>query len=439
MDRSKLEEKFISLIYEENSKLFFDKSNELHSNFLIQGDNLPILQKIPSKSIDLIYLDPPFFTGKDRSLKGKRVYREGDDEYLFRDTWEGKKEYVKWMNPRLIELQRILKDSGAIYLHCDWHASHRLRLQLDEVFGEDQFRSEIVWAYKRWTNTLKSFQRSHELIYFYSKTDNYKFNVLYDDYSFTTNVDQIWQERVRNSEGKSKYKKIDDTPVPLGKDKAGVPMRDVWEIPYLNPKARERTGYPTQKPVQLLLRIIQASSGIGNIILDPFVGSGTTVVAAELLGRRWIGIDVNPDAINICKTRLTGDIRKKVTISHYQPYKLSKFLKLLRYQQIEYIAKVLDMNIVRRNRTLDGILKRSGGWKGVGVKYMEEGDVEQEVKAFANSTNKRGIDLGIVIIPQVNNKEKKDLESIGFKDFAIRVFNFKDLHNSKMVKEILLK
>jgi site-specific DNA-methyltransferase (adenine-specific) len=216
-------------------------------------------------------------------------------------------------------------------------------------------------------------------------------------------------------------------------------MRDVWEIPYLNPKARERTGYPTQKPVQLLLRIIQASSKKGDIILDPFVGSGTTVIAAELLGRRWIGIDANPDAIQICKTRLTGDLRKTVSISHYQPYKLSKFLKLLRHQQVEYIATVLDMNIVRRNSNLDGILKRSGSWNGVGVKYIEEGEVEQEIMTFANSAKKRGMDLGIVIIPRINTKEKKGLETIGLQGLTLRVFNFKDLHNTKIVKEILSK
>ena len=181
------------------------------------------------------------------------------------------------------------------------------------------------------------------------------------------------------------------------------------------------------------------SSEKGNIILDPFVGSGTTVVAAELLGRRWIGIDANLDAIQICKTRLTGDLSKTVSISHYQPYKLSKFLKLLRYQQIEYIAKVLDMHIVRRNSNLDGILKRSGGWKGVGVKYLKEGDVLQEITAFANSAKKRGMDLGIVIIPRINAKERKGVESIGFNDFTLRVFNFKDLHNAKMVKELLSK
>src|SRR5439155_4309821 len=139
------------------------------------------------------------------------------------------------------EVWRVLKETGSIFLHCDWHASHLLRVMLDEIFKPGQFRGEIIWYYKRWSNSLKSFQRAHQVIYFYSKTEKYKFNPMYENYSFTTNVDQIWQKRDRDENGKC------ITPVgqsgeylPLGNNKYGVPMRDVWEIPYLNPRAKER-------------------------------------------------------------------------------------------------------------------------------------------------------------------------------------------------------
>ena len=206
---------------------------------------------------------------------------------------------MKYMRERLIELKRVLKKSGSIFLHCDSSASHYLKVLMDEVFGENNFQNEIIWTYRRWSNSRKGLLPAHQTIFFYSKSNRFSFNYEYGEYSPTTNLDQILQERERNDCGKSIYKRGDDGTVVLAKEKKGVPISDVWEIPFLNPKAKERTGYPTQKPIELLERIIRISTNEGDCVLDPFCGSGTTLVAAKLLGRKYIGIDTNPDAIEL--------------------------------------------------------------------------------------------------------------------------------------------
>jgi site-specific DNA-methyltransferase (adenine-specific) len=138
---------------------------------------------------------------------------------------------------------------------------------MDKVFGRENFQSEIIWSYKRWSNAKKGLLNAHQVIFFYSKTKNFKFNTLYTDYSATTNLDQILQDRERDENGKSVYKKDENGNVVLGKEKKGVPLSDVWEIPYLNPKAKERTGYPTQKPVLLLNQILNIVTHEGDLVV----------------------------------------------------------------------------------------------------------------------------------------------------------------------------
>lgn len=156
------------------------------------------------------------------------------------------------MRVRIEEMKRILKPTGGVFLHCDTSASHYLRILLDEIFGVDNFRSEIIWTYKRWSNSKKGLLPAHQTIFYYTKGKNYKFNIIYGNYSATTNLDQILQERERDEKGKAVYKRNKNGEIVTAKEKKGVPISDVWEIPFLNPKAKERTGYPTQKPIELL-------------------------------------------------------------------------------------------------------------------------------------------------------------------------------------------
>ena len=203
------------------------------------------------------------------------------------------------MAMRLIECHRVLKDTGSLYLHCDPTMSHYLKLLLDCIFREKNFRNEIVWGYQRWTGATQHFQRMHDTILFYSASPINIFNMLKEAYS-----------------NKSKHKaarvtKITD--VGLEQDYTSdtsrmKAMRDVWDISYLNSQAKERVGYPTQKPLALLERIIKASTNEGDVVLDPFCGCATACVAAEKLGRQWIGIDISEKAQELVLVRLKNEV-----------------------------------------------------------------------------------------------------------------------------------
>lgn len=272
---------------------------------LLLGDCLKRMKEIDDESVDLIYLDPPFFTQKEQALKS----RDNSKQYSFDDTWNSIDEYRVYIEERLRECFRVLKRTGSVFLHCDKSASHHLRMALDNVFGYNNFRSEIIWYYKRWSNSKKGLLNNHQTLYFYSKTGDFKFNTIYTEYSLTTNIDQILQDRVRNEHGKSEYKRNKNGDAILGKAKKGVPLSDVWEIPFLNPKAAERVGYPTQKPIVLLERIINICTDENDVVLDPFAGSGTTLIAAKLLNRQFVGIDMSPDAVELAYARLRNPIK----------------------------------------------------------------------------------------------------------------------------------
>lgn len=359
---------------------------------LYQGDCLIELKKIDSKSIDLVYLDPPFFTQKRHSSKT----RNNAVEYSFVDTWDSLDEYLLFMKDRLLECHRILKDSGSIFLHCDKSASHHLRVLLDEIFGRDHFRNEIIWTYKRWSNSKNSLQNTHQNIYFYSKTDTYTFNTLYTDYSPTTNLDQILQERERDERGKAVYKRDEFGNVVFSKEKRGVPLSDVWEIPFLNPKAAERTGYPTQKPLLLLERIINIASNEGDTVLDPFCGSGTTLVAAQLLNRNYVGMDVSAEALELTRSRLDNPIR---TRSNLLENGSESFLVKDEYELA--ILKVLDAFPVQRNSGIDGILKETYRGRAVAVRIQKEDEeIEMAIRKLLLASKKRGCSLSILVRTQ---------------------------------------
>jgi site-specific DNA-methyltransferase (adenine-specific) len=258
------------------------KPNELYT-----GNCVDTLKAFEEESVDLIYMDPPFFTQRKHSLST----RDESKKYEFDDSWDSIEDYLSMIENCLAQCKRILKSTGSIFLHCDKAASHYLRVSLDKVFGVKSFQSEIIWSYRRWSNSKKGLLNSHQTIYFYSKAKTFKFNTIFRDYAPTTNVDQILQERQRTKNGKSVYKRDKNGNVVLGKEKKGVPLSDVWEIPYLNPKAKERVGYPTQKPVLLLQQIIEICTDEGDLVVDPFMGSGTTCVAAKSINRNYIGIE----------------------------------------------------------------------------------------------------------------------------------------------------
>ncbi|HRQ36596.1 MAG TPA: site-specific DNA-methyltransferase [Chloroflexota bacterium] len=315
---------------------------------LIQGDCLEVMRTFDANSVNLVYLDPPFFTQKSHRL----FTRDRQQEFSFDDLWSSHKEYARFLIDRLGEIERVLHPSGAIFFHCDRNASHIIRLLLDEVFGSDKFRSEIIWHYRRWSNSQRNLLPAHQTIYHYTKSEEYVFNSLYEAYSVSTNVDQILQRRKRDEYGKSVYDLDENGDFIPGGPKKGVPLSDVWYIPYLNPKAKERSGYPTQKPLLLLERIITIASNEHDLILDPFCGSGTTLVAAKRLNRRVIGIDVAPDAIEISHQRLA-----ELTKSESELLKLGQEAYRNADEESLALLRGLEFVPVQRNKGIDAFLK----------------------------------------------------------------------------------
>jgi site-specific DNA-methyltransferase (adenine-specific) len=306
-------------------------------NSLYLSDNLPTLRELPTASVDLVYLDPPFASKAAYSVSARalRYKALGELGVVFHDTWRYGPEaeahleqmkksehvptrllvealktlllpldlsmlaYVAMMAPRLVELHRVLKPSGSLYLHCDTSAGAYLKLLCDAIFGGECFLNEIVWSYRRWPSRTRYFQRMHDVIYLYARQPGpgRTFHVEYEPLSDSYRKRFGGSTQVLDPAHPSRKRKLDE------KSK-GMPQRDVWDIPILSGSSHERVGYPTQKPIQLIERIIRASSNPGDVVLDPFCGSGTTLVCAEALGRRWIGIDIAPFGIAHTRRRL---------------------------------------------------------------------------------------------------------------------------------------
>lgn len=356
----------------------------MFENTLINDDSLNIMKKIDDNQIDAIYLDPPFYTQDIQKL----VSHENGEKYSFSDKWGCMNEYLEYMKVRLCECKRVLKDTGSIFVHCDRNASHYLKVLLDQIFGIDNFQSEIVWCYKRWSNSKKGLLNNHQIILFYSKSANFKFNKIYMGYSETTNVDQILQERVRNENGKSVYRCDENGEVVLGKSKKGVPLSDVWEIPYLNPKAKERVGYPTQKPVLLLEQIIKLVTEENDIVLDPFMGSGTTLVAAKMLNRKYIGIDISEKAVELAEQRIAALIKTESNLLR----KGKNAYRNLSDEQMN-ILRSIKATPVQRNSGIDGFLDEFVNGRPVSIKIQKQDETLDEAanKLCKSSKTKRCI------------------------------------------------
>ena len=305
-------------------------------NKLYFGDNLDILREhVPDESVDLIYLDPPFNSNATYNVLFKEASGEGSAAQIhaFDDTWhwsieseaayrevvtDGPKKladllqamrsflgendmmaYLTMMAPRMIELHRVLKPTGSIYLHCDPTASHYLKLLMDATFTHKNFRNEIIWAYRGGGVPKTDFARKHDVIFRYSKTSNVTFNIDAVRVPYSEDSEDRLQYRARSFRPGGIYSNYEQNP-------KGKHPEDWWTLQPIMPSSKERLGYPTQKPEALLERIIQASSNKGDVVLDPFCGCGTAVAVAERLNRRWIGIDVTHLAISLMKSRLHG-------------------------------------------------------------------------------------------------------------------------------------
>ena len=279
-------------------------------NLIFHGDNKECLSNLLTHGfrgkVDLIYIDPPFDSGADYvrkvELRGIKTKLDGEEQSLYEqvqynDIWKNDS-YLQFMYERLILLRELLSDQGSIYLHCDWHKSHHLRFLLDEVFGEESFVNEIIWKYTGGTDRKTGFNQKHDTILVYAKNaDNNIFNIQYEAFA----EGSIKRFNKVDEEGK-RYK--DNVTYRTYMKEDGKNMSDVWDINIIVSSHDEACLYPTQKPEALLERIIKASSNEGSIVLDCFMGSGTTQAVAQKLGRKWIGIDCNKGSIQTAIKRL---------------------------------------------------------------------------------------------------------------------------------------
>jgi DNA modification methylase len=312
------------------------------------GDNLTTLPKhVSDESIDLIYIDPPFHSNR----KYEVFWGEAAERRSFEDRHRSIDAYLDFMEPRIRQLYRCLKRTGSFYYHCDPHAGHYIKVMLDGIFGVDQFQNEIVWERSSAKNDPKRYGRGHDLILFYSKSKVFTWNVQYQAFSegyveqnyryveaetgrryrrdnLTANKpggdtsyewhgmkpykNRYWafsREKMDRffEEGRIEFRR---TGMPVYKryldEQPGVPLQDVWTDIRLHSGSKERIGFPTQKPVALLERILKASSNPGDVVLDAFCGCGTTLEAAAVLHRQWIGIDSSPTACRVMSARLEG-------------------------------------------------------------------------------------------------------------------------------------
>ena len=286
---------------------------------LYYGDCLEVMQAMPTASVDLIYLDPPFNSNANYNILFGTSKSSFAQMMAFQDTWQWDETavqrvqeiqnavahpanrsitglnlilgpgrmlaYISYIAQRLAETRRILSSTGSIYLHCDPTASHYLKMLMDDIFGPNNFQNEFIWYYSGGGASTRRWARKHDVILFYSKTNKWHFNA--DE----VRVPYKWVEGQRRADGSERdYER-------------GKLPDDVYEHHSLMPWSSERLGYPTQKPLALLERIVKASSNEGDVILDPFCGCGTAIVAAANLNRRWIGIDISPIAIDVIRNR----------------------------------------------------------------------------------------------------------------------------------------
>ncbi len=372
------------------------------------GDNLDIMRGMNSESVDLIYLDPPFNSKHDYSAPiGSKAAGAA-----FKDTWglddvnlawhgeikhdnpglydllnatrqvhgDSMMSYLIYMAIRITEMRRLLKLTGSIWLHCDPTASHYLKLLLDSVFGRKRFRNEIIWSYSGWNKRLKRhIERRHDVVLFYSKKEQMTFNYPTRPWASKDEYIKTRKQKVRIDDDGSEYVLSDGGSGQRVKrylDDAmsyGIPLDDVWRIEKLNNSdTTERTGYPTQKPLALLRRIIAVGSNSGDTVLDPFCGCATACIAAQDLSRQWVGIDISPKAADLVQSRMQDelglfyrgahreDIPRRTDIGTVLKYNDAKNKRYLYGEQGGYCLGC-EEHFPPRNLTIDHIIPRSRG------------------------------------------------------------------------------
>ncbi len=366
---------------------------ELEPNRLFWGDNLHVMRQLPSESIDLIYIDPPFFSGRQYNV----IFGDQNELRSFSDIWEGGMPgYLIWLNARLYEMKRLLKKTGSIWVHCDHHASHYIKVEMDKIFGHESFLNEIVWGYTSGGVSKQWFGRKHDIILLYAKQGGKHFIDLPAEKSYTRTLpephtpsganlgvkrDSVCDLCERGSPGQ-KYRM--------------VAMRDVWnDLRSLFRNDSEMIGYPTQKPEHLLNRIICATCPKDGCVADFFCGGGTTPAVAQRLGRRWIACDQSRVAVAITADRLTLQVEEQTgkmfsvpdfTVEHWGVYEARRLAEAPPEQFHGFVLRAFGAVIEEHEEGIHGYKGAVPVW--VGEPDQKKGVTAADVQAFANAMRK---------------------------------------------------
>ena len=268
------------------------------------GDNVAVMRELAlseTAQVSLAYLDPPYLTQRTFETSARAV---GGVSTAFDDHWESRAEYLKCLAERLVAVRDLLAPWGCVVIHVDPKTSHYVRVLADKIFGEQNFVSEIIWRYRRWPSKQQNFQRVHDCLLRYRKDASVpgRWTQLYEPLAASTQATWGDRKQLARFDGAGKRVCSSSTSAPS----PGVPMGDVWDIGVIAPVAKERTGYPTQKPEALLERLLTSLTLPGDLVLDPYAGSGTTLAVSAKLGRRYWGIDKSEVALATAGARLSS-------------------------------------------------------------------------------------------------------------------------------------
>ncbi|MBU1457185.1 site-specific DNA-methyltransferase [Patescibacteria group bacterium] len=401
------------------------------ANRLFFGDNLHVMRQLPSKSIDLFYLDPPFFSGRNYNV----IFGDKNEVRSFSDIWEGGMPgYLIWLNVRLYEMKRLLKDTGSIYVHLDWHASHYVKVEMDKIFGYDNLIAEIIWNYGTASGGRAAGNKhvkSHDTILVYSKAyGNHIYNKQFTTYSekyirerfiYKDEDGRIYRTRKRES-GKITKQYLDESP--------GVPLSTVWNDitqiygMHLVKRKNEEIGYPTQKPESLLERIIQVSSNENDIVADLFCGGGTTPAVAQKLNRRWIACDQSRIAVSVTADRIAKLVEEEIgklfvvpdfTVEHWGVYETPRLEKLSLNKFREFVIRCFGGKPETVSENIHGI--RHGVPLFVGDPSRRSRITKEDVARFAKAVfNERGDNFGTMLAWNFGPDAKKAAEILAARE-----------------------
>ncbi len=391
------------------------------ANRLFFGDNLHVMRQLPSKSIDLIYIDPPFFSGRNYNV----IFGDKNEMRSFSDIWEGGMPgYLIWLNARLFEMKRLLKDTGSIYVHLDWHASHYVKVEMDKIFGSDKFRNEIVWHYGSGGRATRFYSRKHDVVLWYSKSEPRYFP---DAIGVPKTRCPMCEQEMNKWNNLKKHVDTDGriyrTIKSAGKiytyyDDEPVTPPDVWvDVNHLQQKDPERIGYPTQKPQKLLERIIKGSTQEGDVVADFFTGGGTTAAVAQRLNRRWVACDQSRIATAITADRVTRVVDENATVlvapdftvEHWGIYESPRLEKLPGEAFRKFVIEAFGGRMESATKGIHGL--RTGVPLYVGEPSKSSQIGKEDVRKFAQAIfEEKRTEFGVMLGWNFDMEAKKAAE-----------------------------